>query len=312
MGRIPATVMTHPLDLTWQAIFTWVSWATALAMIAIAVWLGRRQRTPFYLFAVLAAGVAAFAEPLYDVAFDLWFYDAHRDGRPGAMWSHFTAFGVVQPNWTHSGYIILYAAVSLYAGRRMYEGRLSGRGLLAIWGAEILTSCAFEIIGTGVNVYTYYGPFEFRLWHYPAVIGVLEGTQTLLFTVLAVQIWRRVRSAWGLASLFVAFPMTMFGANFGLGSPVIIALHLNVSVFSRGVDWVATFLSMGLCCVAVRGAWMFLPKPLVPALDQYRAVGRRDIPARQGEQVPGPITGGSLKKSLPACPPADDLAIGLL
>ena len=102
MGRMPAAVMTHPLDLTWQAIFTWVSWAIVLAMIAIAVWLGRRQRTPFYLFAVLAAGVAAFAEPLYDVAFDLWFYDAHRDGSPGAMWSHFTAFGVVQPNCTPS------------------------------------------------------------------------------------------------------------------------------------------------------------------------------------------------------------------
>lgn len=262
MIHIPAAVMAHPLDLTWQAIFTWVSWAVALAMIAVAVWLGLRQRTPFYLFAVLAAGVAAFAEPLYDVGFDLWFYNAHRDGSQGAMWSHFTAFGVVQPNWTHSGYMILYAAAVLYAGRRLYEGRLTGRGLLVVWLIEIVTSCVFEMIGTGVNVYTYYGPLVLRLWHYPVVIGVLEGTQTLLFTVLAVQIWRRVRSRWGLTSLFAVFPVTMFGANFGLGAPVIIALHLDGSVYSQSLVWVATFLSIGLCCVAVRGAWLFLPKPL--------------------------------------------------
>jgi hypothetical protein len=77
--------------------------------------------------------------------------------------------------------------------------------------------------------------------------------------------------------------MTMFGANFGLGSPVIIALHLDVSVFSRGLVWVATFLSIGLCCVAVRGAWMFLPGPLEPDSDQARVSSRRDIPATQAQ-----------------------------
>jgi hypothetical protein len=201
------------------------------------------------------------------------------------MWTHFTAFGVIQPNWTHSGYIILYAAVSLYAGRLMYEGRLTGRGLVTIWVAEILTSCVFEMIGTGVNVYTYYGPYELRLWHYPAVIGVLEGTQTLLFTVLAVRIWRRVRGAWSLTALFAAFPMTMFGANFGLGSPVIIALHLNGSAFSPGLVWVATFLSIGLCCVAVRGAWMFLPGPLDPGTGSGDAVSSVDVQHGSGDEA---------------------------
>ncbi|WP_368861331.1 hypothetical protein [Frankia tisae] len=261
MGRMPHDVMSHELDLLWQSIFTWVSWAIAFAMIAIAIYLWRKERTPFYLCAVLAAGVAAFAEPLYDVAFDLWFFDADRAGAPGAMWSHFSAFGVVQPNWTHSGYIILYAAVALYAGRKMYEGRLTRKGLFAIWGLEILTSCVFEAIGTGVGVYTYYGPYELRIWNYPAVIGVLEGTQTVLFTVLAVQIRRRVSRPWGLTSLFAAFPITMFGANFGIGSPIIIALHLDGEDFSRGLVWAATFLTMALCVLAIHGASKFLPRP---------------------------------------------------
>lgn len=262
MGRMPHEVLQHELDLTWQAIFTWASWAIVVVMLVIAVRMGRRQRTPFYVLACLAAGVAAFAEPLYDVAFDLWFYDADATGAPGAMWSHFSAFGVAQPNWTHSGYIILYASACLYAGRRMYEGRLTRKGLFFVWVAEITASCVFEVVGTVTNVYTYYGPYELRIVNYPAAIGVLEGTQVVLFTVLAVQLWRRVSTAWGLTALFVAFPITMFGANFGIGSPLIIALHLDGDEFSSGLVWMATFLTMGMCAVAVRGATLFLPKPL--------------------------------------------------
>ena len=124
MGRMDEEVMGRELDMAWQHVFTWASWAIVLVMLVIAVQLGRAHRTPFYVWAILAAGIGAFAEPLYDVAFDLWFYDVH-NGEPGAMYSHFSAFGVVQPNWSHSGYIILYAAVALYAGKRMYDGHAS-------------------------------------------------------------------------------------------------------------------------------------------------------------------------------------------
>ncbi|HSV40347.1 MAG TPA: hypothetical protein VLI04_16415 [Nocardioidaceae bacterium] len=261
MGRMPPEVMQHELSLAWQNIFTWASWAIVAVMLVIAVRMWVQQRTPFYFIACAAAGVAAFAEPLYDVAFDLWFYDA-QNGELGASFSHFTAFGVVQPNWTHSGYIILYAMACMYAGRRIYEGRLGRRGLFAIWGIEILASCVFEIIGTATDVYTYYGPYELRIVNYPLVIGFLEGTQVMLFTVVAVQIWRRVRTSWGLTSLFAAFPVTFFAANFGVGAPIIIALHLNDPAFSSGIVWAATLLTIGLCAVAVNGISKFLPKPI--------------------------------------------------
>ena len=253
--------MQRELDLAWQDVFTWASWGIAVAMLIIALELGRRHRTWFYVLAVIGVGISAFAEPLYDVAFDLWFYDAH-NGHPGAAYSHFTAFGVVQPVWTHSGYIILYAGPALYAGWRMYQGRLSRTWLFIIWGIEIATSCVFEVIGTGVNVYAYYGPYEMRIWHYPFVIGVLEGTQVVLFTVLAVNLWRRIKTGWGMTGLLAVHPVTMYAANFGLGAPLIIALHLNRPDFSSGFVWAATFLAYGLCTLAVFGASKFLPEPI--------------------------------------------------
>jgi hypothetical protein len=258
---MPVEVVQHELDLAWQDVFTWASWGIAVAMLIIAFGLGRRDHTSFYVFAVIGVGLSAFAEPLYDVAFDLWFYDAH-NGAPGAMYSHFTAFGVVQPIWTHSGYIALYAGPALYAGRRMYQGTLTRRWLFIIWGIEIATSCVFEVIGTGVNVYEYYGPYELRIWNYPLAIGVLEGTQVVLFTVLAVNLWRRTKTRWGMIALLAVHPVTMYGANFGLGAPLIIALHLDAADFSSELVWAATFLVCGLCALAVFGASKLLPDPI--------------------------------------------------
>lgn len=260
MGGMSTEVMAGELNLMWQNVFTWASWAVVLVMVIIAGRMGLKQKTPFYLLACLAAGIGAFIEPLYDVAFDLWFYDVH-NGEPGAMFSHFTAFGVVQPNWSHSGYIILYSMACLYAGKMIYEGRMTAKLLFVVWLAEIAASCAFEMIGTGVGVYTYYGPYVLRLWNYPLVIGVLEGTQVIIFTVLAVQLWRRVSSHLGLLGLLVLFPMTMLGANGGLGGPIIVALHLPESDYSNELVWAGTLLTIALCVVAVKGAALFLPEP---------------------------------------------------
>ena len=135
--------------------------------------------------------------------------------------------------------------------------------LFMIWGAEILASCVFEGVGTAVNVYEYYGPYVLRLWNYPFVIGVLEGTQTILYTVLAVHLWQRATNWVGLLGLFVLFPVTMLGGNCGLGWPVIVALNLSPSEFSVGLVWVGTLISIALCALAVYGMTKVLPEPLV-------------------------------------------------
>jgi hypothetical protein len=49
MGRMPVEVMQRELDLAWQDVFTWASWGIAVAMLIIAVQLGRRHHTSFYV-----------------------------------------------------------------------------------------------------------------------------------------------------------------------------------------------------------------------------------------------------------------------
>jgi hypothetical protein len=121
----PTHVVHHHLDLTGQNILTIGSWVLTVVLLGVAVNLGRKEaKTPFYVLMVLAAMVAAFAEPLYDVAFSLYFYSTH------GMQRTITAFGIPQPIWAYSGYAVLYAAPAIYGAPWMIVGE-SGAGSVA-------------------------------------------------------------------------------------------------------------------------------------------------------------------------------------
>jgi hypothetical protein len=265
----------HQLNLTTQAILTDASWVLTAVLLVITIWMGVRERTPFYALIVLGALVGAFAEPLYDVAMMLYFYST-----PG-MWTHFTAFDIPQPIWTHSGYVVLYAAPAIYIAHQIVRGMMTRRTLFVWAGITLLESAAFEIIGINGGLYTYWGPHVFRIFQYPLVIGVLEAAQVICFAVAASVLRDRHPNLWQLLGLFVLFPCTFFMANFGAGWPTIIAVHLKHT--STPVIAAATVTSIGLAVVLVRAAASFLP--LRPAVD---AAGR---PSLSGTEHAHPVAG---------------------
>jgi hypothetical protein len=235
-----------------QAILTDVSWALTVVLLVIAVWMGMRERTPFYALLVLGALLSAFAEPLYDVAMMLYFYST-----PG-MRTHFTAFDIPQPIWTHSGYVVLYAAPAVYITHLIARDAMTRRRLLVWAGITLLESAAFEMIGINGGLYTYWGPHVFRILQYPLVIGVLETAQVICFAVAASVLRDRHTSPWQLLGLFVLFPCTFFMANFGAGWPTIIAVHLKHT--STPVVIAGTVVSICFAVVLARAAASFLPQ----------------------------------------------------
>ncbi|MGQ4600957.1 hypothetical protein [Nocardia sp. R6R-6] len=269
---MPTQPIDHPLNLTMQAILTYGSWGITLVLLALAVRMGLRERTPFYVLMVLAAMVAAFAEPLYDVGMSLYFYST--DG----MFTHFTAFGVPQPIWTHSGYAVLYASAAMYIARAIRRGTLTSRGLYVFAGIELAMSSAFEMIGINGGTYEYWGPHAFRIFQYPLVIGVLEAAQVICFAVAAATLRDRATRPYHLLGLFLLFPCTFFMANFGAGAPVIIALHLEQH--SSVLVALASVLSIVAALLLIRTAARCIPaaigreqsEPVVVA-DQRDGVG---------------------------------------
>jgi hypothetical protein len=238
------------LNLTTQAILTDVSWGLTAVLLLTAIRMGVRERTPFYALMVLGALVGAFAEPLYDVAMMLYFYSTH------GMWTHFTAFDIPQPIWTHSGYVVLYAAPGIYIAHQIARGMMTRRTLFVWAGITLLESAAFEIVGINGGLYSYWGPHVLRIFQYPLVIGVLEAAQVICFAVAASQLRARCTARWQLLGLFVLFPCTFFMANFGAGWPTIIGLHLEHT--STPVVAVAAGLSMCFAVILVGAAASFL------------------------------------------------------
>jgi hypothetical protein len=267
MPVTPILVIQHHLNLTGQNVLTFVSWALTIILLAVTIEMGRRERSPFYVLVVLAVMAGAFAEALYDVAFSLYFYSTH------GMQTFYTAFDIPQPVWTHSGYAVLYALPAVLITYRIRRGLLTPRALYAWAGAEFGMSCVFEMTGINIGTYTYWGPHVLRVFHYPLVIGVLEAAQTICFAVAASQLRQRATSRWGLLALFALFPATFFGANFGAGSPVIIAIH--AARVSQVAVYLCTVLSILFAVTLVRFAAAFVPgSDLVAAADQGVPSGR--------------------------------------
>jgi hypothetical protein len=259
-----------------QAILTDVSWALTAVLLVIAIWMGMRERTPFYALLVLGALVGAFAEPLYDVAMMLYFYST-----PG-MWTHFTSFDIPQPIWTHSGYVVLYAAPAIYITHLIARDAMKRRTLYVWAGITLLESAAFEMIGINGGLYTYWGPHVFRILQYPLVIGVLETAQVVCFAVAASILRDRHTSLWQLLGLFVLFPCTFFMANFGAGWPTIIAMHLKHT--STPVVMAGTVVSIAFAVVLVRAAASLLPqRPDVDPANRSRLSGTKHTLPLPGE-----------------------------
>ena len=154
------------------------------------------------------------------------------------------------------------------------------RRKLFVWaGITLLESAAFEIIGINGGLYSYWGPHVFRIFQYPLVIGVLEAAQVICFAVAASQLRARCTGQWQLLGLFVLFPFTFFGANFGAGWPTIIAIHLENT--STALVAAATVVSIGFAVVLVRAAAAFLP--------QRSAGGAEDRAEVSSIKLPQPV-----------------------
>lgn len=264
----------HALNLGTQAVLLYGSWILTLAVLVIAAVIGRREHTWFYVLLVLSVGVGAFVEPLYDTAMMLYFYST------SGMVAHFTAFGIPQPLWTHSGYVVLYAVPALLIARRAHRGTLTRAHIYSFAALEFGMSCVFEMIGINGGAYAYWGPHVLRILNYPVIIGLLETAQVVVFATVATTLRRHVPERLSGPSLFVVFPCTFLGINFGAGWPTIIAIHLAAP--HMAVTLAATLLSAALALSVVHA---------VARVHSHRRAGHRATERRAAPRTAESGTG---------------------
>lgn len=210
--------LDHPLNLTTQAVLTYASWTIAAALLLLALQRSIADRTPFQLCVVLAGGVAALAEPLYDLGFKLLFYI------PG-QWTLYTYYEIPQPVWTVSGYITLYSGPAIFICERLARG-IGRREFVAWIAGTMVASSVFEIYGIKFGAYTYWGPHALRIFDYPLAVAVLETTFVTCFCLLANELRQRLTAMQASAAMFLLFPATFYAVNFGIGAPILVTIGL--------------------------------------------------------------------------------------
>jgi hypothetical protein len=240
----------HPTNPVMQDVMNYSSYGLTLVLLVATIRMGRTERTPFYTLLLLAVFLGAFAEPIYDVGMMLLFYV------PGIV-SHFTAFNIPQPLWTHSGYAVLYAFPAIMICNQIYKGTLTYPRLFAFAGLELVLSCVFEILGINFGTYAYWGPHVFRVINYPIVIGILEAAQTICFSVAAANLRHRARGSLTLLGLFVLFPLTMIGVNLGVGAGTVVTIHMADT--TPTIVAIGTLISIFFALVAIYGAAAAIP-----------------------------------------------------
>jgi hypothetical protein len=242
MRDFPVPPYHLELNTTMQTIATVVLWAGTIALLAYAYRLARQERSFFPLLLVLAVATGSLIEPLYDIAYHLFWLDN------GRQWTLFTAFGLPQPVWVMPAYVMVFGLPALLLYRRLMAGAPVS---LAYAFALVLsfTTAVFEIIAINIDLYTYYGEAPVRLFGYPLWIGFMEGGQIASYAVLAAILRHRAtRPVHGLA-LFVLFP-----ANFAwdtLGAGFLTLMAINTPDPSTLVMWVTVPISVAFSATSL-------------------------------------------------------------
>jgi hypothetical protein len=239
----------HPLNLAMQTVLTVGSGLITLLFLIEAVRRGLKERTPFFVLLVLAGAIGGLFEPLYDVGFKLLFYV------PG-QWTLFSAFHIPQPVWTITGYATLFSGPAMLIADGVAKGMT--RGQLHRWfGALVLTTATFEMVGINGGAYAYWGAHAFRIFQYPLVVGVLEAAMVTVLGVAAAAYRAHLRSPWLMVGVVPLFLVVFYGVNFGLGAPTLVAIALDKP--SRVLVETASLLSIILAVSTVWALSLTLP-----------------------------------------------------
>jgi hypothetical protein len=268
----------RPLPPIHQAVDTGGQWIMAVgtclvlvAAVILTVRLARRLGSVWPIVILASAGLASLCEPLYDNAFNLWFYDGPK------TWALYRAFGGnPQPFWVPVTYVWVYGAQALWVWNRLSRGASRQditKLIVTLWA--VFTG--FELVGINLGTYTYYGQHPFRLADFPVWLSLAN---VAIVVLVGIAVWKLQPLLSGLrqASLLVVVPAMFCLVSFGTSFPTLVVIsHTNSS---PALMWAAGAFSMLLGVMIISLATLAVPA--APA----RETARTQTP---GDPAPSPL-----------------------
>jgi hypothetical protein len=191
---IPETLLAMRVPEPVTLALTWLSIALALAGLAWSLRYLLQTGEPMPLFLGVGGAIAGLTEPLYDVAALIWHPVV-------GQWTAFELFGRATPMFIPWGWCWNVGFSSAVLWVCFHTGRIRAENLWWWFAGAVAMNMLFEIPGTALGVYVYYGhqPLPLTSGLYP--LGIAFGNGTAMLTVAFIAhrlqtVFRRGALAW--------------------------------------------------------------------------------------------------------------------
>jgi hypothetical protein len=247
-----------------EPLSTWIMYVS-VAMVALGLFVSLRflfrTGNPIPLFIGVGGAIASLLEPLYDITAMIWHPTV-------GQWTAFTLFDRQIPMfipWAWCWNVGFASALFWYC---FYSGRLNAGNIWWWYAGSIAINALFEVPGTSLNVYTYYGnqPLAFTPGLYGAPIGFLNGASEIGVAFIAWRVgpyFQRGVPAWTLGWFIT--PLGYFASSGPGWIPVMMAAT------SSGWSKIA-IQTMGLVSIVLSVATVWLIKQMLASHGPEAAV----------------------------------------
>jgi len=191
---IPDNLLAMRVPEPLTAVLTWVSMVLAGIGLVWSLQHLRRTGEPMPLFLGVGGAIASLTEPLYDIAALIWHPVI-------GQWTAFSLFGRDTPMFIPWGWCwnVGFTSALLWTG--FHNGRIRAATLWWWFLGAVAMNMLFEIPGTSLGVYVYYGhqPLALTSGLYP--LGIAFGNGAAMLTVAFIAhrlepLFRRGALAW--------------------------------------------------------------------------------------------------------------------
>jgi hypothetical protein len=206
----PYPPVIQPVNTTGQLIMAVGTTVVMLLAVAWTLRLAARRKQVWPVVIVVSAGFCSLMEAIYDNAFNLWFYTGP-DVFPG-----YDGFGIHVAWWVSVTYVWVYGVQAVWLATRIDAGasrRDIGRYSALLW----CVFTAFEMVGTNLGTYGYFGEHPYRVAGFPIWVSVANTA----IVVVAAALITRLRPllpgarAWAMIVLVpAAFALGTFTSSF--------------------------------------------------------------------------------------------------
>jgi hypothetical protein len=171
----PVGVLVPKDGVVWFGVFNLTLMAT---VFTVMLWIAWRTRSVLPLFFLAGGALGGLVEPVFDGNIHVQFAE---QGQP----PNWFFYNVGYPWYVIPGNAMLGGPVYLMF-RRFQQGISNNQLRLAFVGWWMFNNC-WEVPGTHIGAYAYYGPHPFKFLGYPLWIGMMAGLGIPLagFTVYA-------------------------------------------------------------------------------------------------------------------------------